>query len=153
MFFAFTGKAARRFVLSVSFTMATLAAPTAFALVCGDSEPDAGEQCDDGNTTSGDGCSATCLIEAGFTCTPAIAGDPPNPPVPSVCTVDSVGGGPASCDMDGDGDIDRDDIRNISSARGQLVVPGDPGDFDEDGEITRRDVKECTKFLVPVDPT
>ena len=27
-----------------------------------------GEQCDDGNTVSGDGCSSTCQIEAGFTC-------------------------------------------------------------------------------------
>ena len=27
------------------------------------------EQCDDGNTFSGDGCSSTCQLEAGFTCT------------------------------------------------------------------------------------
>jgi large repetitive protein len=31
---------------------------------CGDGHVDAGEQCDDGNTTSGDGCSATCETEA-----------------------------------------------------------------------------------------
>jgi cysteine-rich repeat protein len=31
--------------------------------VCGDGTVDDGEQCDDGNTTSGDGCSATCTIE------------------------------------------------------------------------------------------
>lgn len=31
-----------------------------------DALPD--EQCDDGNTVSGDGCSATCTIESGFTC-------------------------------------------------------------------------------------
>ncbi len=43
-------------------------------LVCGDSEPDAGEECDDGNTTPGDGCSATCTIEPGFLCTDAVAG-------------------------------------------------------------------------------
>ena len=42
--------------------------------ICGDSSPDAGEECDDGNTTPGDGCSATCTIEAGFDCSPAIAG-------------------------------------------------------------------------------
>ena len=30
---------------------------------CGDGTLDAGEQCDDGNNTSGDGCSSTCLIE------------------------------------------------------------------------------------------
>jgi cysteine-rich repeat protein len=59
--------------------------------VCGDSEPDLGEQCDDGNTTPGDGCSAVCLVEAGFICTDAIAsipGIPPIPPVPSVCNIE-----------------------------------------------------------------
>lgn len=43
-------------------------------LVCGDSEPDDGEECDDGNTTPGDGCSATCTIEPGFDCSAAVAG-------------------------------------------------------------------------------
>src|SRR5262249_5430343 len=33
------------------------------APVCGDCVIDPGEQCDDGNTTSGAGCSATCQIE------------------------------------------------------------------------------------------
>jgi cysteine-rich repeat protein len=28
-----------------------------------------GEDCDDGNTASGDGCSSVCKLEAGFTCT------------------------------------------------------------------------------------
>ncbi|MCK6551222.1 DVUA0089 family protein [Myxococcota bacterium] len=31
--------------------------------VCGDGTIDTGEACDDGNTTSGDGCSATCVLE------------------------------------------------------------------------------------------
>ena len=31
--------------------------------VCGNGSVEAGEQCDDGNTTGGDGCSATCRIE------------------------------------------------------------------------------------------
>ncbi|MBK9263754.1 MAG: DUF4215 domain-containing protein [Polyangiaceae bacterium] len=37
---------------------------------CGDSVVDylQGEQCDDGNTTSGDGCSSACKIEAAATC-------------------------------------------------------------------------------------
>jgi len=30
---------------------------------CGDAVPGPGEQCDDGNTTSGDGCSASCTLE------------------------------------------------------------------------------------------
>jgi cysteine-rich repeat protein len=38
--------------------------PTGNSGVCGDGHLDSGEQCDDGNTTSNDGCSATCTIEA-----------------------------------------------------------------------------------------
>jgi len=36
---------------------------------CGDSLNEIGEQCDDGDTSSGDGCSSTCTIESGWTCT------------------------------------------------------------------------------------
>ena len=35
---------------------------------CGNGVVDSGEQCDDGNIASGDGCSSTCLKEAGYTC-------------------------------------------------------------------------------------
>ncbi|MEM9057681.1 MAG: DUF4215 domain-containing protein, partial [Pseudomonadota bacterium] len=45
------------------------------AVPCGDALLDPGEQCDDGNTNDGDGCSAACQIEAGFACTL------PEPPV------------------------------------------------------------------------
>ena len=38
---------------------------------CGDGRLEYGEYCDDGNTTSGDGCSSTCTLEPGYTCTPA----------------------------------------------------------------------------------
>src|SRR3954468_13124814 len=38
------------------------------ASMCGDNGLDTGEQCDDGNSTSGDGCSATCKIEPGWIC-------------------------------------------------------------------------------------
>jgi cysteine-rich repeat protein len=31
--------------------------------VCGNGKLEAGEECDDGNTVSGDGCSCTCTIE------------------------------------------------------------------------------------------
>ena len=41
---------------------------------CGDGTLQAGEQCDDGNTTSGDCCSATCAIEASGTICRAAAG-------------------------------------------------------------------------------
>jgi cysteine-rich repeat protein len=36
--------------------------------VCGDGEVRGYESCDDGNTTSDDGCDANCNVEAGFTC-------------------------------------------------------------------------------------
>lgn len=39
---------------------------------CGNSVLDAGEQCDDGNNSAGDGCSATCQVESGFQCTAPI---------------------------------------------------------------------------------
>lgn len=44
--------------------------------VCGDGNKALGgaETCDDGNTSSGDGCSSTCTIECGFTCTENTAG-------------------------------------------------------------------------------
>src|SRR4029079_2238219 len=47
-------------------------ATKAAAPVCGDGARDATEECDDGNTASGDGCSANCRLEA-------LA--PPPPPV------------------------------------------------------------------------
>jgi fibro-slime domain-containing protein len=41
---------------------------------CGDGRLSFGEYCDDGNTSSGDGCSATCTLETGYTCsTPGTA--------------------------------------------------------------------------------
>ena len=43
---------------------------------CGDGIQQIEESCDDGNTTAGDGCSDSCKVEGGWTCTGA----------PSVCT-------------------------------------------------------------------
>src|SRR6185437_11449022 len=40
------------------------------ATVCGNGQLDQNEQCDDDNTASGDGCSASCQVESGFVCTP-----------------------------------------------------------------------------------
>ena len=36
--------------------------------VCGDGTVDAGEECDDGNTMGGDGCSPSCVLETGPVC-------------------------------------------------------------------------------------
>jgi cysteine-rich repeat protein len=46
---------------------------------CGDGQLQPGEGCDDQNRTSGDGCSATCTVEPGWTCSGQ----------PSVCTVET----------------------------------------------------------------
>jgi len=35
---------------------------------CGNSILNAGEGCDDGNTNTGDGCSGTCTVESGYSC-------------------------------------------------------------------------------------
>ncbi len=43
--------------------------------VCGNDEVEDGEECDDGNTNDGDGCSSTCTIEeAGVTCSDSDGG-------------------------------------------------------------------------------
>lgn len=60
-----------------------------------------GEQCDDGNQTSGDGCSSTCTLESGYAC--------PFPGLPCVAAAcgDSIVAGVEECDdgnaISGDG--------------------------------------------------
>src|SRR5690606_21301711 len=55
---------------SAGFTAGTLgctpscAFDTSECTLCGNDALEAGEECDDGNTTAGDGCSATCRTEA-----------------------------------------------------------------------------------------
>jgi cysteine-rich repeat protein len=63
--------------------------------VCGDGDV-VGEACDDGNTASGDGCSATCTVETGWQCDGS----------PSTCATvcgDGLVRGAEGCD---DGDLD-----------------------------------------------
>jgi fibro-slime domain-containing protein len=69
---------------------------------CGDGSLAADEECDDGNTASGDGCSLACRLETGFIC--------PTPGAACVSTVvcgDGRVGGKEACDdkntSDGDG--------------------------------------------------
>lgn len=58
--------------------------------VCGDGTREAGlEVCDDGNTMAGDGCSATCTQETGYTCnaaSPSVCTLNPFQPIPLACT-------------------------------------------------------------------
>ena len=56
-----------------AFTLAVTCTP----IVCGDGMLTGDEACDDGNTTAGDGCSATCAVEMNYGCTGT----------PSVCAV------------------------------------------------------------------
>ncbi len=42
--------------------------PVPLPPVCGNGKLETGELCDDGNVRSGDGCSSTCLLEAGWKC-------------------------------------------------------------------------------------
>ena len=47
------------------------------AAVCGNGILEPGEECDDGNTINGDGCSATCKVQPGFSCagSPSVCSD------------------------------------------------------------------------------
>lgn len=58
---------------TTDYTLAITCTP----IVCGDGTRGLGETCDDGNAVAGDGCSDTCVLEAGYTCTTA---------TPNVCT-------------------------------------------------------------------
>lgn len=49
----------------------------------------------------------------------------------------------SKCDVDRDGDIDKNDLSAISRARGQTATVDDPRDSDGDGKITPNDVKTC----------
>jgi cysteine-rich repeat protein len=49
-------------------TGGTIAISTATVSNCGNGIIDQNEQCDDGNTVNGDGCSSTCQVESGAVC-------------------------------------------------------------------------------------
>jgi cysteine-rich repeat protein len=68
----------------------------AMPMPCGDGAVGGGEQCDDGNATGGDGCSASCQIEPFFQCSLG---------APSVCAGQEVLCGDG-VDNDGDAFID-----------------------------------------------
>lgn len=94
-------------VTSTTLAVQTLGAGgiDAFALIgrpapfCGNGFIDPEETCDDGNTTDGDGCSSTCRVENGFSCTGR----------PSVCSVtcgDRIVAGQEACDDGNTNDTD-----------------------------------------------
>ncbi len=59
-------------------------------IACGDGTTNGTEACDDGNTASGDGCSATCQVEASYMCSGS---------VPSICVHKFAEG--VACGTDG----------------------------------------------------
>jgi len=66
--------------------------PSFCSPLCGDLLIKSKVQCDDLNYKSGDGCSETCQIESGWTCTE----------IPSICTTscgDGVKAGSEECDF------------------------------------------------------
>lgn len=96
--------------------------------VCGDGAIEGIEACDDGNGALGDGCSAICQIEPGFTCT----GEP------SVCDNDRDDDGLPDLDEEGWGtdpdnpDTDNDGIRDGTEVFG--ANPTNPTRPDSDGD-------------------
>ena len=82
------------FFLSVGFP------PAAAHAVCGDGIFDAGETCDDLNVAAGDGCDASCAIEAGFAC----VGEPSE--CGTLLSLDLVGGS-------GDSLVTRDELTDL----------------------------------------
>ncbi|HEU4382488.1 MAG TPA: hypothetical protein VFR85_03205, partial [Anaeromyxobacteraceae bacterium] len=74
---------------NVDVTLVPLASsPCSNYAWCGNGQVEAGEGCDDGNLTNGDGCSSACSVEAGWTCTgsaPSVCQLPPPPAKSSGC--------------------------------------------------------------------
>jgi len=107
--------------------------------ICGDGVISGVEQCDDGNPTSGDGCSALCQVEPGYNCTG----------VPSLCARPPCGNGqvefPESCDDGGQtpGDGCDEFCRLERCGDGSL----DPGETCDDGNINPTDA--CTNRCQP----
>ena len=86
-------------------------------LGCGDGIIQAGEQCDDGNVVNGDGCSSTCQVQTGFSCTGT----------PSVCTTtcgDGIKAGAESCD---DGNtVNGDGCSSVCTVQSGFFCTGSP---------------------------
>lgn len=109
----------------------TLDPTLAGCAVCGDTQIEPPETCDDGNQEDGDGCSSTCQVEA----------------VP--------------CDVDGDGEVDINDMRWLEGELfdgdgdrtldvGGGAIPSSVGaDANEDGRVTGADLSQCIEVLVP----
>jgi cysteine-rich repeat protein len=109
--------------------------PASVAVACGDGVIGAGEKCDDGNATAGDGCSLSCAVESGFKCKVDINAD-------GIC--DTAGAGSlvvvaGATDTDGDGipdSTDTDDDNDGVSDATEIALGTDPLDADSDNTNT-----------------
>ncbi|MFP2960319.1 EGF domain-containing protein [Myxococcus sp. 1LA] len=91
--------------------------------VCGNGQVETGEQCDDGNAVSGDGCGASCQVEPGYTCTGT---------QPSVCTDDNeCTNGTAQCSVNA----------SCTNTPGSYTCACNPG-YSGNG-FTCTDIDEC----------
>ncbi|MBL9038517.1 MAG: DUF4215 domain-containing protein, partial [Archangium sp.] len=101
---------------------------------CGNGVLEAGEGCDDSNRTAGDGCGATCLVEAGRPCNATAPGETGNTSCASgVC--DASQGTAGTCvliDTDGDGIADSVDLDDDND--GLLDTAEGPANADTDGD-------------------
>lgn len=101
-------------------TFAYRLAPSIDLEVCGNGMIEGGEQCDDGNTVGGDGCSATCTAELDET-----------EPNDTSATADAfVAGWVAGIEPAGDVDVVSIGVPGPSSTLSAQVVSGGSGDCD-----------------------
>ncbi|MBK9036162.1 MAG: DUF4215 domain-containing protein [Myxococcales bacterium] len=87
---------------------------------CGDGVRTGGEACDQGNTTNGDGCSATCDVEPGWTCSATN---------PSVCTPicgDGIRTGGETCDQGGGNTTNGDGCSSTCQVETGWTCTGSP---------------------------
>ncbi|MCP3102316.1 DUF4215 domain-containing protein [Myxococcus sp. K15C18031901] len=99
--------------------------------LCGDGRVTGSEQCDDGNRTSGDGCSSTCQVETGFTCQGQ----------PSVCTdINECANGTAQCSVNA----------TCTNTRGSYTCAC-KGGYTGNGR-TCNDINECTNGTATCSP-
>jgi fibro-slime domain-containing protein len=107
----------------------TVCVPTSTGSCCGNGRLDPGEECDDGNTNSGEGCSSTCRLETDWAC--LIVGQPCSSTV--VCGDGRISGNEVCDDRnttDGDGcsaDCSQVEVGWVCNAAGLRCQP-DCGD-------------------------